>query len=66
MVVAWRPLSFLFKEITVDKWQCEECDMREPCILLMPTDYELTATVCPYSGTDCNWIQVEGEGKARF
>ena len=56
----------MFKEITVDKWQCEECDMREPCILLMPTDYELTATVCPYSGTDCNWIQVEGEGKARF
>ena len=43
----------------MDKWQCEECDNRDPCVLLMPIDYELTATVCPYSGTDCNWQRIE-------
>ena len=47
--------------MTRDKWQCEECDNRDPCVLLMPTDYELTATVCPYSGTDCNWQKIEDE-----
>ena len=40
---------------TMDIWQCDDCDNLDPCILLMPTDHELTATVCPYSGTDCDW-----------
>lgn len=43
----------------MDKWKCKECDNLEPCVLLMPTDHELMATVCPYSGTDCEWYLVE-------
>jgi len=43
----------------MDKWKCKECDNLDLCVLLMPTDHELTATVCPYSGTDCNWQLIE-------
>ena len=43
----------------MDVWKCNSCDNREACVLLMPEDYELTATVCPYSGTDCTWQNVE-------
>lgn len=45
----------------MDKWECNECDNLYPCKLSMPTDHELTATVCPYSGTDCNWSLIEEE-----
>ena len=43
----------------MDIWECKECDNRDVCVLLMPTDHELTATVCPYSGTDCRWKRLE-------
>lgn len=48
----------------MDKWKCSECNNREPCVLLMPDDEELTATVCPYSGTDCEWILQHEKAKA--
>lgn len=50
-----------FRTKTMDKWECKECDNLELCVLLMPEDHELTATVCPYSGTDCEWIEVKDE-----
>jgi len=43
----------------MDTWLCEDCDNLYPCVLSMPTDHELTATVCPYAGTDCNWKLIE-------
>jgi len=43
----------------MDIWQCKDCEHLDPCVLLMPSDHELTATVCPYAGTDCKWKHLE-------
>jgi hypothetical protein len=43
----------------MDKWECKACNNLDRCVLLMPSDHNLTATVCPYSGTDQNWQKVE-------
>ncbi len=40
-------------------YECKSCNNLEPCVLRMPEDKELTATVCPYSGTDCEWHLIE-------
>ena len=45
----------------MDRWLCEDCDNLYPCVLSMPTDHELTATVCPYGGTDCHWKRVKAK-----
>lgn len=42
----------------MDKWGCEECNNLDPCVLFVPSDHGLTATTCPYSGTDCNWYMM--------
>lgn len=43
----------------MDKWECKACGNLDRCVLLMPKDHDLTATTCPYSGTDCNWQKCE-------
>jgi hypothetical protein len=45
----------------MDKWECKACNNLDPYVLFMPSDHELTATVCPYSGTDCNWYMIADE-----
>ena len=53
----------------MSKWRCDECVDDEgtsnSCVLDFITENR-TPCICPYSGTECDWVKIEDKDNERL